>query len=131
MWTKKITSEKAIFCLNTVFSLYFKFRARKIYATKALNLSRHFLFQRDQNHYSNMISKVMKICEQIVKKIDGRSPETTRSGNPFNCNPTTHQTKRASTNLWLSSNKTLKQKSKNNKIKSFEKWLKKSDQILL
>ena len=25
----------------------------------------HFLFRRDQNHYSNLTSKIMKMCEQI------------------------------------------------------------------
>ena len=54
---KKTTSEKANFCSNTVFSLYFKFRAKKIHAAKPLAFSLHFLFRRDQNHYSNLTSK--------------------------------------------------------------------------
>ena len=42
----------------------------------------------------------MKMCEQILKKnVAGRIPETTRSENPFKRHPTTHQTKRAFTNL--------------------------------
>ena len=53
-----------------------------------------------------------------VKKIAGKIPETTRSENPFKRHPTTHQTKCALTILWLSWNKVMKQKSKNNKIKS-------------
>ena len=36
MWTKKTTSEKANFCSNTLFSLYFKFRAKKFQAAKPL-----------------------------------------------------------------------------------------------
>ena len=28
----------------------------------------HFLFRRDRNHYSNLTSKIMKMCEQILKK---------------------------------------------------------------
>ena len=28
----------------------------------------HFLFWRDQNHYSNLTSKIMKMCGQILKK---------------------------------------------------------------
>ena len=64
----------ANFCSNTVFSLYFKFRAKKIHAEKPLALL-HFLFQRDQNHYSNLTSKIMKMCEQILKKHSGTSPE--------------------------------------------------------
>ena len=65
---QKTTSEKANFCSNTIFSLYFKFRAKKFHATKALAFSLHFLFRRDQNHYSNLTSKIMKMCEQIFKK---------------------------------------------------------------
>ena len=64
----KPTSEKANFCSNTVVSLYFKFRAKKFHAAKALAFSLHFLFQRDQNHHSNLTSKIMKMCEQIFKK---------------------------------------------------------------
>ena len=64
----KTTSEKANFCPNTVFSLYLKIRAKKFHAAKPLAFSLHFLFQRDQNHYSNLTSKIMKMCEQILKK---------------------------------------------------------------
>ena len=65
---QKTTSEKAKFCSNTVFSLHFKFRAKKFHAAKPLAFSLHFLFRRDQNHYSNLTSKIMKMCEQILKK---------------------------------------------------------------
>ena len=65
---KKTTIEKANFCSNTVFSLYFKIRAKKIHAAKPLAFSLHFLFQCDQNHHSNLTSKIMKMCEQILKK---------------------------------------------------------------
>ena len=77
---KKTTSEKANFCSNTVFSLYFKFGAKKFHAAKLIAFSLHFLFRRDQNHYSNLTSKIMKMCEQLFKKknIAGRIPETTR-----------------------------------------------------
>ena len=78
--------------------------------------SLHFLFRRDQNHSSNLTSKIMKMCEQILKKnIAGRIPETTRSENLFNRHPTTHQKTLASTNLWFSRSQTIKQKSKNKK----------------
>ena len=56
---QKTTSERANFCSNNFFSLYFKFRAA---------FSLHFLFRRDQNHYSNLTSEIMKMCEQILKK---------------------------------------------------------------
>ena len=36
------TSEKANFCSNTVFSLYFKIRAKKFHATKLIAFSLHF-----------------------------------------------------------------------------------------
>ena len=65
---KKTTSENANFCSNAVFSLYIKIRAKKIHAAKALAFSLHFLFRRDQNHPSNLTSKIMKMCEQIFKK---------------------------------------------------------------
>ena len=65
---QKTTSEKANFCSNTVFSLYFKFRANKFHAAKPLAFSLHFLFRCDQNHYFNLTSKIMKMCEQILKK---------------------------------------------------------------
>ena len=65
---KKTTREKANFCSNTVLSLYFKIRAQKFHAAKPLAFSLHFLFRRDQNHYSNLTSKIMKMCEQILKK---------------------------------------------------------------
>ena len=64
---QKTTSEKANFCSNTVFSLYFKFRAKKFHAAKPLAFSLHFLFRRDQTHYSNLTSKIMKMSEQILK----------------------------------------------------------------
>ena len=63
---QKTTSEKANFCSNTVFSLYFKLRAKKFHAAKPLAFSLHF-FWHDQNHYSNLTSKIMKMCEQIFK----------------------------------------------------------------
>ena len=65
---QKTTSEKANYCSNTVFSLYFKIRAKKFHAAKPLAFSLHFLFRRDQNHYSNLTSKIMKMCEQIFEK---------------------------------------------------------------
>ena len=35
---------------------------------KPLAFSLHFLFQRDQNNYSNLTLKIINICEQIFKK---------------------------------------------------------------
>ena len=64
---QKTTTEKPNFCSNIVFSLL-KISAKKFHATKPLAFSLHFLFRRDQNHYSNLTSKIMKMCEQILKK---------------------------------------------------------------
>ena len=90
---QKTTTEKSNFCSNTIFSLYFKIRAKKIHAAKPLAFSLHFLFRCDQNHHSNLTSKIMKMCEQILKKnIAGRIPETTRSRNlTFLTNQMHHQ----------------------------------------
>ena len=65
---QKTTTDKPNFCSNTVFSLYLKIRAKKIHAAKPLASSLHFLFRRYQNHYSNLTSEIMKMCEQILKK---------------------------------------------------------------
>ena len=40
----------------------------KIHAAKPFAFSLHFLFRRDQNHHSNLTSKIMKMCEQIFQK---------------------------------------------------------------
>ena len=66
---QKTTSENANFCSNTVFSLYFKFRAKKFHASKPLAFSLHFLFRRDQDHYSNLTTlQILKKSLQILKK---------------------------------------------------------------
>ena len=72
---QKTNSEKSNFCSKTVFSLYFKFLAKKFHAAKPLAFLPHFLFRRDQNHYSNLTSKIMKMCEQILKKHSRTSPD--------------------------------------------------------
>ena len=65
---QKTTSKKANFCSHTVFSLYFKLRVNKFLAAKPLAFSPHFLFRRDQKHYSNLTSNTMKMCEQILNQ---------------------------------------------------------------
>ena len=59
---KKPTTDKANFCSNTVFSLYFKIRAKKFHAAKPR------LRKTKKYHASNLTSKIMKMCEQILKK---------------------------------------------------------------
>ena len=41
---------------------------REIHAATALAFSLHFLFRRDQDHYSNLTSKIIKICEKILRQ---------------------------------------------------------------
>ena len=65
---KKTTSGKANFCSSIVFSINFKFRAKKIHAAKPLAFSLNFLFRRDQNHYFNFDFKNHEMCDQILKK---------------------------------------------------------------
>ena len=65
---QKTTTQKANFCSNTVFSLYFKLGAKKNHAALPPTFSLHFLFWRDQNHCSNWTSNIMKMREQILKK---------------------------------------------------------------
>ena len=84
---QKTTTEKPNFCSNTIFSLYFKIRAKKIHAAKPLAFSLHFLFRRDQNHYSNLTSKIMKMCEQILKKKKKTAPQY--NSNSLNCKKNT------------------------------------------
>ena len=45
-----------------------KMERKKFHAPKPLAFSLHFRFRRDQNHYSNLTSKIMKMCEEILKK---------------------------------------------------------------
>ena len=40
---------------------------KNFHAAKSLAFSLPFLSPRDQNHYSNLTSKIMKMCEQILK----------------------------------------------------------------
>ena len=73
---KEPPARKRFFVQTPFFSLYFKIRAKKYHAAKPLAFSLHFLFRRDQNHYSNLTSKIMKMREQILKKnIAGRIPK--------------------------------------------------------
>ena len=65
---QKTTSKKANFCSIFGFLLYVEIITKTIHAAKPLAFSLHFLFQRDQNQYSDLISKIMKMCEQVLKK---------------------------------------------------------------
>ena len=66
---KKPQARKRIF-VQTPFSHSTLNLERKNFTSQnhSLAFSLHFLFRRDQNHYSNLTSKIMKMCEQILKK---------------------------------------------------------------
>ena len=80
---KKPIARKRIF-VETPYSHYFKIRTKKFHTAKQLAFSLHFVFRRDQNHCSNLTSKIMKMCEQILKK---RAPQY--NSNSLNCKKTT------------------------------------------
>ena len=65
---QKATSEKANYCSNAVFQLYFKIRAKRINAKKPHVFSLHFLFRRDQNHYSKFINGIPHATFWNLKK---------------------------------------------------------------
>ena len=65
---KKPLARKRIFVQTPFSHSTLNLEQKKFHAAKALAFSLHFLFRRDQNHYSNLTSKIMKMCEQILKK---------------------------------------------------------------
>ena len=65
---KKPLARKRIFVQTPFSHSTLNLERKKFHAAKPLAFSLHFLFQRDQNHYSNLTSKIMKMCEQILKK---------------------------------------------------------------
>ena len=65
---KKPLPRNRIFVQTPFSHTTLKLERKKIHAAKPLAFSLHFLFRRDQNHYSNLTSKIMKMCEQILKK---------------------------------------------------------------
>ena len=64
---KKPLARQRIF-VQTPFSPSTLKLEQKIPVAKPLAFLLHFLFWRDQDHYSNLTSKIMKMCEQILKK---------------------------------------------------------------
>ena len=64
---KKQVSRKRIFVQTPFSHSTLKLERKKFYTAKPLAFSLHFLFRRDQNHYSNLTSKIIKMCEQILK----------------------------------------------------------------
>ena len=70
MWTKKPLASQRIFVQTPFSHSTLKLERKKFHVAKPLAFSLHFLFRRDQNHYSNLTSKIMKMCEKIFKKKD-------------------------------------------------------------
>ena len=65
---KKPLARKQIFVQTPFSHSTLKLEPKKYHAAKSLAFSLQFLFRPDQNHYSNLTSKIMKMCEQILKK---------------------------------------------------------------
>ena len=69
MWTKKPLERQRNF--KTVFSLYFKLQEKNFTPQNHSLFGLHLLFRRDQSHYSKLTSKIIKMCEHILKKDSG------------------------------------------------------------
>ena len=69
---KKPVARKRIFVETPFSHCTLNLEQKKKFTPKPLAFSLPFLFPRDQNHYSNMTSKIMKMCEQILKNIAGQ-----------------------------------------------------------
>ena len=64
---EKSLARKRIFVLTLFSHSTSKIRVKTFHAAKPLAFSLHCLFRRDQNHFSNMTSKIMKMVEHILK----------------------------------------------------------------
>ena len=65
---KKPLAKKRIFVQTPFSHSTLNLKRKKFHAAKPLAFSLHFLIRRDQNHYFNLTSKIMKMCEEILKK---------------------------------------------------------------
>ena len=65
---KKPLARKRIFVQTPFSHCTLKLERKQFHAAKPIAFSPHFLFRRDKNHYSILTSKIMKMCEQILKK---------------------------------------------------------------
>ena len=88
---KKPQARKRIFVQSPFSHSILKLERKKFHAPKPLAFSLHFLFRRDQNHYSNLTSKIMKMCEQILKKKHSRKNSGNDSKEKTNA-PNNHKT---------------------------------------
>ena len=76
---KKPLQRNRIF-VQTPFSHYFKIRTKNITPQNYSLFRSTSCFGVDKNHYSNLTLKIMKMCEQILKKT---APQY--NSNPLNC----------------------------------------------
>ena len=65
---KKPLAGKRIFVQAQFSPSTLKLERKKFHAAKPLAFSLHFRFRRDQNHDSNLTSKIMKMCEIFKKR---------------------------------------------------------------
>ena len=65
---KKPLAGKRTFVQTPFSDSTLKLEWKNFNTAKPLAFSLHFLFGGDQNHFSNLTSKIMKMCEQIIKK---------------------------------------------------------------
>ena len=63
---QKPLARKRIFVQTPFSHSTLQWEWKKFHAAKPLAVSLHFLFRRDQNHHSNLTSKIIKMCEQIL-----------------------------------------------------------------
>ena len=70
-----------------------KLERKKFHAAKPLAFSLHFLFRRDQNPYSNLNSKIMKMCERILKRpnsLNSKKQEKANHSPSYRCEAIKH-----------------------------------------
>ena len=64
---KRPVARKRIFVQTPLSHYTLNLEQKQFHAAKPLAFSLQIPFRRDQNHYSNLTSKIMKMCEQILK----------------------------------------------------------------
>ena len=65
---KKPLARKRIFVQTPFSHSALNFERKNFTPQNPFGFSLHSLFRRDQNHYSNLTTKIIKMCEQILKK---------------------------------------------------------------
>ena len=65
---KQPIARKRIFVQTPFSHSALKLELKKFHGAKALGFSLHFLLRRDQNHFSNLTSKILKCVNRSLKK---------------------------------------------------------------